>query len=322
MITHTYGLGVSYGIVDPTGTPAAGANILYQNQTNATLWWWDTTLWKQLGPVSIGNALTGSGTVSDPFKVGGTLVENLALDGAAAYHAQLTNVRSFIVSVNNGASASRSSFSLTTPLSSGSFLKSELYTDPTIYGQVVVDSDGPGTEIGQYNGSNFSRLKFLSASAADFEILNGSTSYAYKLSTSGYTMPNVPEASADHVLAYNATTGVVSSLPHSSHIAGTPSVSAGAGAGTSPTISVVGTDERPTVTLTTGSTPSMGAAFTITFDNAFANSDVSVVFSPMNMASAAVMLYVSSVSSTSVTLNFGGTPVGATVYKFAFSINV
>ena len=64
MTTFSYGTNISFGTSNPSHTPTAGQDILFQNQTNNTLWWWDTTLWKQLGPVSIGNALTGSGTIS------------------------------------------------------------------------------------------------------------------------------------------------------------------------------------------------------------------------------------------------------------------
>ena len=106
------------------------------------------------------------------------------------------------------------------------------------------------------------------------------------------------------------TSGTISGLPiFASHIvsmatatsSGTPTIAAGTGAGSSPTIAISGTDTCGHITLTTGSSPSASATIaTITFASAFHNT-TRVVLTPANAATA---LAITSVYCTGGTTTF------------------
>ncbi len=92
-------------------------------------------------------------------------------------------------------------------------------------------------------------------------------------------------------------------VPHLVGNSSTPSIAAGAGAGTSPTIGIVGTDLAGQITLTSGLVPSAASViFTVTFNTAYAAAP-NVVFSPAN-ANAAGLNGVTAVYVTSTTTTF------------------
>jgi len=103
-----------------------------------------------------------------------------------------------------------------------------------------------------------------------------------------------------------------------------PTIAAGAGAGTSPTISIIGTDLAGQVTLTTGTLPTGGAVvFTVTFNAAFTAAPY-VNFSPVNSNAAALsgltMVYVTSTMTTFV-FTVGATGlVAATQYIWNYTV--
>ncbi len=71
---------------------------------------------------------------------------------------------------------------------------------------------------------------------------------------------------------------------------GTPTVAAGTGAGTGPTISITGTDRAGLVSVTAGSGPAGGIAkiFTVTFSTAFATAPPIVIVTPANQSAAGI----------------------------------
>jgi hypothetical protein len=71
--------------------------------------------------------------------------------------------------------------------------------------------------------------------------------------------------------------------------AATPSIAAGTGAGTTPTVSVAGTDQSGTINVTTGTTPTAAATVvTITFATAFGAAPKAVLLTPANALTAAL----------------------------------
>lgn len=103
----------------------------------------------------------------------------------------------------------------------------------------------------------------------------------------------------------------------------TPTVAAGAAAGSSPTIGIAGTDHGCAVTLTTGSAPTTGTLFTITWGASWTSSAPSAVFCAGNAAAAALSgttsPLISGVSQTTLTFTNGTAGlVGATVYIWRF----
>jgi len=71
---------------------------------------------------------------------------------------------------------------------------------------------------------------------------------------------------------------------------GTPSIAAGPGAGTGPTVSITGTDRAGVISVTCGTTPSGAASIiaTITFSTAFATAPPIVIVTPANPNAAAI----------------------------------
>lgn len=106
-----------------------------------------------------------------------------------------------------------------------------------------------------------------------------------------------------------------------SQFAGTPAIAAGAAAGTSPTVSVVGNDQRGTITVTTGSgSMAAGALATVTF-TATGGSWVSapyVVITPVATGGAALQPRVSAQSTSAFTLSCDVAAANATPYTFNY----
>jgi len=115
----------------------------------------------------------------------------------------------------------------------------------------------------------------------------------------------------------------------SGHIAsgGTaPTIAAGAGAGTSPTVSITGTDTNGTISVTAGVTPSAsGTVVTITFNSAWGTAPKTVILTPANSATAllsgATMVYAGGISTTVWTITSGTAAlVATTVYQWYYQV--
>ena len=93
--------------------------------------------------------------------------------------------------------------------------------------------------------------------------------------------------------------GVVTAYHLSGNNSYTPTIAANAGAGTSPTIAIVGNDIGFKITLTTGTSPSASSAIcTITFTSAYVTVPYAT-FSPSNAAAATAIASVYDTTSTS-----------------------
>lgn len=159
--------------------------------------------------------------------------------------------------------------------------------------------------------------------------ISGDTIYAQPAST---TNPGMIIASGAQTLG--ATLTLTNNLTVSASIignhyfdhGGTPTIVAGTGAGTSPTISITGTDQEGFVNLTTGTLPSTSSTIaTITYNSGFTfpNGSVVVLF-PANAATALLsgtsMIYASGFTTgwsfTSGTVNL----IAATPYQWFYQI--
>ena len=139
----------------------------------------------------------------------------------------------------------------------------------------------------------------------------------------------VQNASGSAILTVDTTntivrvTGNLSAL-HFIGASGTPTITAGGGAGTSPTISVLGNDSAGEITLTTGGTPGSSTIITTMTFNAAYTSAPYVTFSPAN-ANAALLSGPTNIFITSsvngFTLNAGTTGLAAgTQYKWTYQV--
>lgn len=103
--------------------------------------------------------------------------------------------------------------------------------------------------------------------------------------------------------------------PPSTTAGGLPTIAAGAGAGSSPTVTVAGTDRTGTVSITPGSGAAAGVQGTITFVGTWPQSP-RVVLTPTNAAAQAAGGYVSSKGTTSFAISTAGTPGGAMTFDY------
>jgi hypothetical protein len=136
---------------------------------------------------------------------------------------------------------------------------------------------------------------------------------AYKDDATGGSLalrgPN-GELTAQHLLAVQSTP---------------PTALAGSGAGTSPPAPVVtsgSNDARGNVTGGTGTSPAAGALIAVTFNQTYA-SPPTVNATPANAASAALLPYVTSVTTTGFTIATQGAPAAAqanTTYSFNYQV--
>lgn len=112
------------------------------------------------------------------------------------------------------------------------------------------------------------------------------------------------------------------------HAGGTPTIAAGVGAGTSPTISITGIDEDGYISVTTGTLPTLsGTVATITFSSAYGVTPKCVLISPANsnasLLSGVTMVFVdqAGISTTAWAITAGTTALtAATAYKFYYRI--
>lgn len=102
--------------------------------------------------------------------------------------------------------------------------------------------------------------------------------------------------------------------------AGNTSIAAGAAAGTSPSISITGTDVGGKITLVTGTSPATDAIIgTITFANAFSAEEPAVTLEPCDPLAAAVVRFTNS-SSTNFVFYVVGTLAASTQYEWYYNV--
>lgn len=130
-------------------------------------------------------------------------------------------------------------------------------------------------------------------------------------------------------LQISGTALSVIASPTLSHIIGgtaAPTIAAGTGAGTTPTISIAGTDLAGEITLTTGTTPATSATvFTVTFNTAYGAAP-RVVLWPSNSAAGdavginGVGIYTTSTATTFVvSVSAANSLVASTQYRWFFN---
>jgi hypothetical protein len=85
---------------------------------------------------------------------------------------------------------------------------------------------------------------------------------------------------------------------------GTPTIAAGAAAGSGPTVSISGTDRRGLATITTGTATTTGTLVTITFSATLASAPKSITLTPANAATATLIADFYASSSNVTTAHF------------------
>lgn len=200
-----------------------------------------------------------------------------------------------------------------------------------------VGFENGSTATGTYNGF---RITGAGSSNAVCTVANNTVVGGNQTNSVGYNLQtNASQVGHPWTVYFhdNDSTGVATRLTQDSHVTGgdikvighigsegaAPTAAAGANAGTSPPSPVLSnaTDISGKVTFGTGTSPAAGAQAVITFNTAYASAP-KVTLSPINSASAALNLYV-----TSTTTNFTVSSVNApsasqanTVYGFNYHV--
>lgn len=142
-------------------------------------------------------------------------------------------------------------------------------------------------------------------------------SSSVKLYGDGNVLPAVP---ASTVSAGAVVTSYTSDVPYLSTAGAVPTVTAGTGAGTSPTVSVVGNDHTGTITVTTGTAPSANTLVSLNLTRGLAASIRQVLITPTNAAAAAVQPYVSSKAFNRFDIAAKTAPAASTAHTFDYLV--
>ena len=197
------------------------------------------------------------------------------------------------------------------------------------------NSSNPRTLLGLYNGNGGSTYTQISMGTNSGGYIKGSgTNSSYLGITLGYNTTDIfsTNTTGCGVFTQNPSEALeVNGNVKINHLIGrtsAPTISAGTGAGTAPTVSIVGTDLGGYISITTGTTPTLSATIvTVTFNTAYGVTPKCVHLSPAN-SNAALLTGVTQVfadqaniTTTTFTITAGTTAlIAATTYKFYYSI--
>lgn len=140
------------------------------------------------------------------------------------------------------------------------------------------------------------------------------TTKAYTGGTGSFLVANNAETTL-----FSVDTSATTGIKRLKGISPAPTIAAGTGAGTSPTISISGTDLAGEISLTTGTAPAANVTIaTITFNGTFASTPF-VIISPSSAAAADANVYVVRVSATQFQIAVTATALtAATAYKWTY----
>lgn len=285
----------------------AGAGGTY-SQDNANLFWNDTALALGIGTQNPATTLDVEGSQNTVLQVGssniaGTSIQlNNTTTGAHSYQVFATGSTNVSGTGNFGVydvTANRTPFVLNGATSIIATTNNGVYAWSTAanFANLTVDS-------------GISRI-----SAAELAIGNGTQGdFSGTLAVGKIGVGNSAPAEVLDV------TGNV----RTKHLRGstnTPTIAAGTGAGTGPTVSIVGTDLAGTITVTTGTLPTVNAVIcTVTFNTAYTAAPY-VVFSLASAVTTTPNVYVSGTTTTAFSLQDNNASLAATTtYKWNYIV--
>lgn len=101
-----------------------------------------------------------------------------------------------------------------------------------------------------------------------------------------------------------------------------PTIAAGAGAGTSPTVAIQAgsSDSAGVANITTGTTAAAGVLATVTFNRAFRNAPKVILVSRQDAIANALLPAVGTITTTTFVIRTPSTPADSTAYKIAYLV--
>lgn len=201
------------------------------------------------------------------------------------------------------------------------------------------DTANYSNSIGYISNRGDKRISLKSANGlGEFFLINTTTNNLSKLKAGSAILSGsqasgicnvsvVAGASSEALMQVDSSTKSVN-VNHLSGIVGTPSISAGTGAGTLPTVSVTGDDLGGYITIATGTSPATSSIVaTITFNQAYSTAPRCIIIQGANSAasslSSANFPYVDQSGITTTTFDLTSKSValaGSTTYKFYYFI--
>lgn len=277
----------------PTGYAGAGITT------------WPTPLYVRIGRDPLNPTATPGETISYTGKS--------AASGAGNLTGCVRGINSTATSHAGGVAATHSSGDKVEPLNANNAMLLTLVT-PVSKGIVIQPYDGlsydgrPALTIGtQVRGAPAETSVKLAIA------LNGDINSVGTITAS--TALGTAQLNATNAGVTGTLTTADATAGHLIGSGSTPSIAAGAGAGTSPTVAVSGADLAGVVTVTTGTTPTANAVVaTITFARAFAAAPKAVIMRPANTAARALS------GTSEVWIDVGSADIAAGSWRFRANV--
>ncbi|MBC7778087.1 MAG: hypothetical protein H7246_21825 [Phycisphaerae bacterium] len=216
------------GTTNPSAAPVAGQGPIYVNSNTGMLFVWNGSAWVA-AIMTVSNGLTKT---NSNVTLGGNLTGLTTLNGQNLYGMFFDDLTSFQVIVDNPSSSATTSFNLASAVSAPSRILSSTTANPNIYGQLLVDADGPSTKLEQVGVGKSSGLYLLDAGIAQLKSSSSTGERTIQLDTSGSYITNLPNKTSETYAVYlNETTGKLSKGVPSGGGGGSGIVAYSAGAG-------------------------------------------------------------------------------------------
>lgn len=337
---HGYAVGRSV-IIEGLGSPFDGTYTIASAPTTTTFTYSKTASNVTSIPVTLGTGYAGN----NPFGASNEPPALVVEDSTGVERVRIVGDDGRLVwpvsGVSGGVAWGPSAFG-----SNGRFL-----TDATIQtAQLLIGSGATQVELRtnalNFNtGSTFDSMSLVSVSGSLCFVFSdtirvpkfqaGALPFATPLGTGeivnvnatdkGLVIKGAASQSASLQEWQDSTGAILAKVDKAGHLYGggtAPAVAAGAGAGTTPTVALTGSDMAGKISITTGTLPTLSAdVFTVTFNTAYASAPY-VNFSPANavtaLLSGASMVYVTA-ATTTFKFTAGTTPLtAATTYLWNY----
>lgn len=271
---------------------------------------------------------TGGGATFAGSGTGGTGSARVAVTSTMV----LTGSSHFLSTGENAVASTNTAsvFSYTGTMNASSTGTQTIYNAsfPVSQAVSVIGFDYNPTTPGNISGTNLARRSTSGSDLIGGTTITASTRVDQRgLGTTSSTI-NHRWANSSNTLLASLTDDGTMSINHIAGNTSAPSIAAGAGAGTSPTISITGTDLGGYISVTTGTLPTLSAIVaTITFNIAYISSPRCITLTPANSNTSTLsglgMVFVdqAGISTTTFAITAGATALTAsTAYKWYYQI--
>lgn len=157
------------------------------------------------------NGISGTGKSTSKFKLGGSLNQDTNIDGGGNRNYTESNLLRRTITVDTGVdtSTAKTYLDLTSLLTGGGRLRSEVRGNVNKYAEVRVDPDGTLTAIEQKDGSDYSGAYMSGAGSVELKSVVGGSTKTMGVNSAGHYMENVPIGTNTQILYIDSATGAI-----------------------------------------------------------------------------------------------------------------